>query len=157
MISRKAKKLVPAREQLQALTPAELTEVSGGGDGDGWGAAAAAATGRLGLGRRLGMPPQLAPPLAPWDRWGYEVVVTRVTLNGAGGRSGTLCPPASSRQAAQLPGGRPTARHARAGSPDCCFVPYGPEELARYCRPDRLPQGPGTARLADEGGSLDLP
>ena len=30
MISRKAKKLVPAREQLQALTPAELTEVSGG-------------------------------------------------------------------------------------------------------------------------------
>jgi hypothetical protein len=45
MISRKANKLVPAREQLQALTPAELTEVSGGGgggdwgwgDGDGWG------------------------------------------------------------------------------------------------------------------------
>ena len=37
MISRKAKKLVPAREQLQALTPAELTEVSGGGDGGGWG------------------------------------------------------------------------------------------------------------------------
>ena len=35
MISRKAKKLVPAREQLQALTPAELTEVSGGGGG--WG------------------------------------------------------------------------------------------------------------------------
>ena len=33
MISRKAQKLVPAREQLQALTPAELTEVSGGGDG----------------------------------------------------------------------------------------------------------------------------
>ena len=31
MISRKAKKLVLAREQLQALTPAELTEVSGGG------------------------------------------------------------------------------------------------------------------------------
>jgi hypothetical protein len=31
MISRKPKKLVPAREQLQALTPAELTEVSGGG------------------------------------------------------------------------------------------------------------------------------
>ena len=30
MISRKSKKLVPAREQLQALTPAELTEVSGG-------------------------------------------------------------------------------------------------------------------------------
>ncbi len=30
MISRKAKKLVPAREQLQALTPAEMTEVSGG-------------------------------------------------------------------------------------------------------------------------------
>jgi hypothetical protein len=30
MISRKAKKLVLAREQLQALTPAELTEVSGG-------------------------------------------------------------------------------------------------------------------------------
>jgi hypothetical protein len=40
MISRKAKKLVPAREQLQALTPAELTEVSGGwfpGGGGGWG------------------------------------------------------------------------------------------------------------------------
>ncbi len=34
MISLKAKKLVPATEQLQALTPAELTEVSGGG-GDG--------------------------------------------------------------------------------------------------------------------------
>ena len=34
MISRKAKKLVPAREQLQALTPAELTQVSGG---CGWG------------------------------------------------------------------------------------------------------------------------
>jgi len=34
MISRKAKNLVPAREQLQVLTPAELTEVSGG---DGWG------------------------------------------------------------------------------------------------------------------------
>ena len=32
MVSRKAKKLAPAREQLQALTPAELTEVSGGGD-----------------------------------------------------------------------------------------------------------------------------
>ena len=31
MISRKAKKLVLAREQLQTLTPAELTEVSGGG------------------------------------------------------------------------------------------------------------------------------
>jgi len=31
MISRKAKKLVLAREQLRALTPAELTEVSGGG------------------------------------------------------------------------------------------------------------------------------
>ena len=31
MISRRAKKLVPAREQLQELTPAELTEVSGGG------------------------------------------------------------------------------------------------------------------------------
>ena len=30
MISRKAKKLVPARERLQALTPAEMTEVSGG-------------------------------------------------------------------------------------------------------------------------------
>jgi len=30
MISRKAEKLVPARERLQALTPAELTEVSGG-------------------------------------------------------------------------------------------------------------------------------
>ena len=30
MISRKANKLVPAREQLQALTAAELTEVSGG-------------------------------------------------------------------------------------------------------------------------------
>jgi hypothetical protein len=29
MISRKAKKPVPAREQLQPLTPAELTEVSG--------------------------------------------------------------------------------------------------------------------------------
>jgi hypothetical protein len=39
MISRKAKKLAPATEQLQALTPAELTEVSGGGDGGGddWG------------------------------------------------------------------------------------------------------------------------
>ena len=38
MISRKAKKLVPAREQLQALTPAELTEVSGGWWGPGgWG------------------------------------------------------------------------------------------------------------------------
>jgi hypothetical protein len=37
MISRKAQKLVPAREQLQALTPAELTEVSGGGDGGGGG------------------------------------------------------------------------------------------------------------------------
>jgi hypothetical protein len=37
MISRKAKKLVPAREQLQALTPAELAEVSGGGDGYGGG------------------------------------------------------------------------------------------------------------------------
>ena len=37
MISRKARKLVPAREQLQALTPAELTEVSGGGDGGGGG------------------------------------------------------------------------------------------------------------------------
>ena len=37
MISRKAKKLVPAREQLQVLTPAELTEVSGGGGGGGWG------------------------------------------------------------------------------------------------------------------------
>ena len=31
MISLKAKKPVPATEQLQALTPAELTEVSGGG------------------------------------------------------------------------------------------------------------------------------
>jgi hypothetical protein len=31
MISRKARKLVPARELLQALTPAEMTEVSGGG------------------------------------------------------------------------------------------------------------------------------
>jgi hypothetical protein len=30
MISRRAKKLVPARERLQALTPAELAEVSGG-------------------------------------------------------------------------------------------------------------------------------
>lgn len=30
MISRKAKKLALAREQLQELTPAELTEVSGG-------------------------------------------------------------------------------------------------------------------------------
>lgn len=30
MISSKAKKLVLAREQLQTLTPAELTEVSGG-------------------------------------------------------------------------------------------------------------------------------
>jgi hypothetical protein len=37
MISRQAKKLVPAREQLQALTPAELTEVSGGGGGGGYG------------------------------------------------------------------------------------------------------------------------
>ncbi len=37
MISRKAKKLVPAREQLQALTPAELAEVSGGGWGPGGG------------------------------------------------------------------------------------------------------------------------
>jgi hypothetical protein len=35
MISRKAEKLVLARERLQALTPAELTEVSGGGDGHG--------------------------------------------------------------------------------------------------------------------------
>jgi hypothetical protein len=34
MISRKAKKLVPAREQLQALTSAELTEVSGGRQSD---------------------------------------------------------------------------------------------------------------------------
>ncbi len=33
MISRKAKRLVLAREQLQALTPAELTEVSGGDGG----------------------------------------------------------------------------------------------------------------------------
>ena len=33
MISRKAKKLVLAREQLRALTPAELTEVSGGDGG----------------------------------------------------------------------------------------------------------------------------
>ena len=33
MMSRKAKKLVLAREQLQALTPAELTEVSGGDGG----------------------------------------------------------------------------------------------------------------------------
>ena len=31
MISRQAKKLVLARERLQTLTPAELTEVSGGG------------------------------------------------------------------------------------------------------------------------------
>ena len=31
MISSKAKKLVLAREKLQTLTPAELTEVSGGG------------------------------------------------------------------------------------------------------------------------------
>jgi len=30
MISRKANNLVPAKEQLQTLTPAELTEVSGG-------------------------------------------------------------------------------------------------------------------------------
>jgi len=30
MFSRRAKKLVLARERLQALTPAELTEVSGG-------------------------------------------------------------------------------------------------------------------------------
>ena len=38
MISRKAKKPVPAREQLQPLTPAELTEVSGGcGGGGGYG------------------------------------------------------------------------------------------------------------------------
>jgi hypothetical protein len=37
MISRKAKNLVPAREQLQALTPAELTAVSGGGGGGDWG------------------------------------------------------------------------------------------------------------------------
>jgi len=37
MISRKAKNLVPAREQLQVLTPAELTEVSGGCDGGGYG------------------------------------------------------------------------------------------------------------------------
>jgi hypothetical protein len=35
MISRKSKKLVPVREQLQALTPAELTEVSGGSGGGG--------------------------------------------------------------------------------------------------------------------------
>ncbi len=35
MISRKSKKLVPVREQLQALTPAELTEVSGGWGGGG--------------------------------------------------------------------------------------------------------------------------
>ena len=36
MISRKAKKLVPVRKLLQALTPAELTEVSGGsGPGGG--------------------------------------------------------------------------------------------------------------------------
>ena len=54
MISRQAKKLVPAREQLPALTPAELTEVSGGcgwnGDGDDW---------------RRPLPPsrRLAPPL----------------------------------------------------------------------------------------------
>ncbi len=33
MISRKAKKLARAKEQLQTLTPAELTEVSGGGGG----------------------------------------------------------------------------------------------------------------------------
>ena len=31
MLSRKAKELVLAREGLQTLTPAELTEVSGGG------------------------------------------------------------------------------------------------------------------------------
>ena len=37
MISRKAEKLVPAREQLQALTPEELAEVSGGGYDPGWG------------------------------------------------------------------------------------------------------------------------
>jgi hypothetical protein len=38
MISRKAKKPVPATEQLQPLTPAELTEVSGGcGGGGGYG------------------------------------------------------------------------------------------------------------------------
>jgi hypothetical protein len=35
MISRKAKNLVPAREQLEALTPAELTQVSGGCGGGG--------------------------------------------------------------------------------------------------------------------------
>ena len=35
MISRKSKKPVPVREQLQALTPAELTEVSGGWGGGG--------------------------------------------------------------------------------------------------------------------------
>jgi hypothetical protein len=35
MISRQAKKLVLARERLQTLTPAELTEVSGGGGGGG--------------------------------------------------------------------------------------------------------------------------
>lgn len=33
MISRKVKKLVLARGKLQALTPAELTEVSGGDGG----------------------------------------------------------------------------------------------------------------------------
>ena len=37
MISRQAKKLAPAREQLQTLTPAELTEVSGGYDWGGGG------------------------------------------------------------------------------------------------------------------------
>jgi hypothetical protein len=31
MMSRRAKRLVMAREQLEELTPAELTEVSGGG------------------------------------------------------------------------------------------------------------------------------
>jgi hypothetical protein len=67
-----------------------------------------------------------------------------------------LCPPAPPRQAAQPPvaAGRKARPHRLAR---LLFVPYGPEDLARYGRPDRLPQRPGTARLTDERGSPDLP
>jgi hypothetical protein len=51
MISRKPNNLVPAKEQLQTLTPAELTEVSGGHDPWGRGGWGRGGWGRGGWGR----------------------------------------------------------------------------------------------------------